>query len=140
VAKDEGARDRLKAPARTSVLVPLLGDEVAPRFDLAAEVLIARLRDGRIAGEPRVVLLPGPSADDLCALVLEERVSDVVCGGIEDAHYQYLAWKKVRVVDRVIGGWQGVLRRLLADELRTGDVVRDASAGSRRGRGGRSAP
>lgn len=117
---------------RACLLVPLLGDVVAPRFDLATEVLIARARKGRLAGEPRIVLLPGPSADALCSLVLEEGITDVVCGGIEDAHYQYLAWKKVRVVDRVIGRWEGVLRLFLADEVRPGTVVRElrASPGS----------
>jgi hypothetical protein len=115
----------VRAAAReVSLLVPLLGEEVAPRFDLVTEVLIARARKGRLAGEPRVVLLPGPSADELCSLILEEGITDVVCGGIEDAHYQYLAWKKVRVMDRVIGSWEGVLRLFLANELRAGTVVR----------------
>ncbi len=129
MAKDEAARDRLRPLARgVRLLVPLLGDDVAPRFDLATEVLIARARNGRLEDEPRVVLLPGPSADQLCSLVLDEGITDVVCGGIEDAHYQYLGWKKVRVVDRVIGRWEGVLRRFLADELRPGTVVRDGGA------------
>lgn len=116
---------RVERPTRgVKLLVALLGDVVAPRFDLATEVLIASPRKGRLAGEPRVVLLPGPSADQLCSLILEEGVTDVVCGGIEDAHYQYLGWKKVRVVDRVIGRWEGVLRLFLADELRPGTIVR----------------
>lgn len=116
----------MRRPARSrNVLVALLGDSVAPRFDLATEVLIAHARDGHLAGEPRVVLLPGPSADELCSLVLAERVGCVVCGGIEDVHYQYLTWKNVQVVDRVIGNWHGVLRRLLSHELRPGMVVRD---------------
>jgi hypothetical protein len=105
--------------------VVLLGEEVAPRFDLATEVLVARTRDGHLSGEPRVVLLPGPSADALCSLVLAERAGCVVCGGIEDVHYQYLTWKNVEVVDRVIGSWPNVLRRLLARELRPGAVVRE---------------
>jgi len=126
VAKDEAARDGLTGSAHgVSLLVPLLGEMVAPRFDLATEVLIARVWRGRLAGEPRVVLLPGPSADDLCSLILEKAITDVVCGGIEDAHYQYLGWKNVRVVDRVIGRWVGVLRLFLAKELRPGTVVRE---------------
>lgn len=107
------------------MLVPLLDDAVAPRFDLATEVLIARASKGRLTGEPRVVLLPGPSADGLCSLILEERITHVVCGGIEDAHYRYLTWKKVEVVDRVIGNWEGVLGLLLSRELRPGMIVRD---------------
>ncbi len=110
------------------VLVPLLDGAVAPRFDLATEVLIARARKGRLSGEPRVVLLPGASADALCSLVLEEHVTHVVCGGIEDSHYQYLTWKKVEVVDGVIGKWEGVLRLLLSRELRRGTIVREHSA------------
>jgi hypothetical protein len=116
------------AAARVSLLVALAGEVVAPRLDLASEVLLARAGKGRLLGEPRIVLLPGPSADALCSLALEEGVTDVVCGGIEDAHYQYLAWKKVRVTDRVIGRWEGVLRLFLRDELRPGTVVRDAPA------------
>lgn len=129
MAKDEAAPPGLTGSARgVSLLVPLLGEVVAPRFDLATEVLIARARRGRLTGEPRVVLLPGPSADELCSLVLEEGITDVACGGIEDAHYQYLAWKKVRVVDRVIGSWEGVLRLFLANELRPGTIVREPRA------------
>ncbi len=116
----------MTAPSHASLLVPLSGEVVAPRFDLATEVLIARARKGRLVGEPRIVLLPGPSADALCSLVLEEGITDVACGGIEDAHFQYLGWKKVRVVDRVIGSWEAVLRLFLRDELRPGTVVRDS--------------
>ncbi len=115
----------MSAPSSATLLVPLAGEVVAPRFDLASEVLIARVRKGRLAGEPRVVLLPGPSADALCSLVLEDGITDVACGGIEDAHYQYLGWKKVRVVDRVIGTWEAVLRLFLEGALRPGSVVRE---------------
>ena len=118
----------MTAPSRVNLLVPLSGEMVAPRFDVASEVLIARVRKGRLAGEPRIVLLPGPSADALCSLVLDERITDVACGGIEDAHFQYLGWKKVRVVDRVIGSWEAVLRLFLAGELRSGTVVREPAA------------
>jgi hypothetical protein len=123
------------APARVNLLVPLSGEMVAPRFDVASEVLIARVRKGRLAGEPRIVLLPGPSADALCSLVLDEGITDVACGGIEDAHYQYLGWKKVRVVDRVIGSWEAVLRLFLAGELRPGTVARERPGATAAARG-----
>lgn len=125
----------MTAPSRVNLLVPLSGEMVAPRFDVASEVLIARVRKGRLAGEPRIVLLPGPSADALCSLVLDERITDVACGGIEDAHYQYLGWKKVRVVDRVIGSWEAVLRLFLAGELRPGTVARERLGATAAARG-----
>ena len=107
------------------ILIPLLGERVAPRFDLATEVLIARVEGGKLSGEPRVVILTGPSADELCSLILKENIHQVLCGGIEDSHFQYLSWKKVRVVDRLIGNWQDVLRLQLAGSLQAGMIVRD---------------
>lgn len=98
--------------------------EVAPRFDLATEVAIFSVTAGQVTGEPRTVLLPGPSSDELCGLIIKEAVDMVVCGGIEEEHYQYLIWKKIKVVDRVIGKTSAVLPLALADKLRSGTIVR----------------
>lgn len=112
------------------VLMPLLGANIAPRFDLAVEVLIAqREADGAVVGEPRMVLLPGPSADELCALILKEGIGLVVCGAIEESHFQYLSWKKVKVVDRVIGPWQQALARAVAGRLKSGEILREKGTG-----------
>ncbi len=105
------------------LLVVVEGRQVAPRFDLALEALIV----GRFGGSPvdeRDILLPGPSADELCGLILKEGVGCVICGGIEEAHYQYLRWKKIEVLDRVIGAVKDVLPLALAGDLRAGAVVR----------------
>ncbi|MFZ5774525.1 MAG: hypothetical protein ACOY3Z_03455 [Thermodesulfobacteriota bacterium] len=106
------------------ILAPLLGEQIAPRFDLAVEVLIAEGDEAGLAGEPRIVLLPGPSADELCALILKEGVGMVVCGGIEESHFQYLAWKKVRVIDRVIAPWRQAIGLALAGGLKAGAILR----------------
>ncbi|MBU0484484.1 MAG: hypothetical protein KKB30_08220 [Proteobacteria bacterium] len=97
---------------------------VAPRFDLATEVTIYSVISGRTKGEPRTVLLPGPSGDDLCGLILKEDANMIVCGGIEEEHYQYLVWKKIKVVDRVIGKTADVLSLALAGNLQAGAIVR----------------
>lgn len=115
------------------MLMPLLGERVAPRFDLAVEVLIAEAdATGELAGEPRIVLLPGPSADELCALILKEGVGVVVCGAIEESHFQYLSWKKVKVVDRVIGPWRLALERMVHNRLKTGEILRENKGGGKR--------
>jgi predicted Fe-Mo cluster-binding NifX family protein len=112
------------------VLMPLLGEQIAPRFDLAVEVLIAEGEaGGAVAGEPRIVLLPAASADALCALILKEGVGMVVCGAIEENHYQYLSWKKIRVTDRVIGPWRPALERALAGRLQPGEILREKPRG-----------
>lgn len=104
-------------------LVTTQAEDVAPRFDLATEVTIVTIVNNRQTGEPRTILLPGPSADELCGLVLKEDVSVVICGGIEEEHYQYFSWKKIKVIDRVIGRTVEVLRLAIANKLRPGAVV-----------------
>lgn len=106
------------------ILLTLNGDNIAQRFDLATEVNIADMEEGRLAGEVRCVLLPGPSGDELCNLILKENIGTVVCGGIEDVHYQYLSWKKIRVIDRVIGPAEEALNLALGDRLKAGTVIR----------------
>jgi nucleotide-binding universal stress UspA family protein len=115
------------------VLIPLLAEDVAPRFDLAVEVLVAEAdAAGALLGEPRIVLLPGSSADELCALILKEGVTVVVCGAIEESHFQYLSWKKIKIVDRVIGPWRLALERVAGNRLKSGDVLREHKGGRKR--------
>jgi predicted Fe-Mo cluster-binding NifX family protein len=105
------------------VLIPLYGNNVAPRFDLATEVLMASIDDETGRMEHRTVVLPHPSPEDLCHLVLTERVEVVICGGIEEEYYQYLRWKKVRVIDGIIGRHESVLQRFNQGELEPGDII-----------------
>lgn len=105
------------------LLATLLDNTIAPRFDLTAEVMIAECKKGKMAAKPRMVLLPTPSADELCTLILKENIGVVICGGIEESHFQYLSWKKIRVIDRVVGPWRLAVERALANTLRPGDII-----------------
>jgi predicted Fe-Mo cluster-binding NifX family protein len=99
------------------VLIPLLNEVVAPRFDLATDVLLAHLdADGAVTGR-KLLILPQASAERLCQLVIAETVNTVVCGGIEAEHYDYLTWKQVRVIDNVIGPVDRVLAELGSNSL-----------------------
>lgn len=113
----------------TKVLIPLLDDAVAPRFDLATDVLLARLDADGAATERKLLILPQASAERLCQLVIAEAVHTVVCGGIEAEHYDYLAWKQVRVIDNVIGAVDRVLARLGDNSLESGEILMSRSAG-----------
>ena len=106
------------------ILIPLYGDQVAPRFDLATEVSIVSFADDGRPMEKKTVVLPRASAEQLCHLILLEKISTVVCGGIEDEYYQYLKWKNVTVLDSVIGSYKKVLKELESGTLRAGDIVR----------------
>lgn len=105
------------------ILLTLCDRMLAPRFDLATEVLIVSVDSNAVADSAKSILLPGPSADDLCALIMKEDITVLICGGIEDEHYQFLSWKKVRVLDRVIGEAKDVLAAFQAGGLQPGAVV-----------------
>jgi hypothetical protein len=94
------------------VLITIHEDSVAPRFDLAAEALIVAVGSGGELEGRRTMLLPQPSAEALCDLILAEGVGYVVCGGIEEEYYQYLTWKKVHVFDSIMGPYARVLQSL----------------------------
>lgn len=105
------------------ILITAQGDFVAPRFDLTSEVVIATAENGVLAGKPRTIIMDRASAEELSNMIMEENVSLVVCGGIEERYYQFLTWKKIRVIDFVIGDHQSVLSRALAGELQPGDIL-----------------
>ena len=49
------------------ILITAQGDFVAPRFDLTAEVVIATVESGVLAGKPRTIIMDRPSPEDLSA-------------------------------------------------------------------------
>ena len=111
-------------PTFRRALIAIMGCDVASRFDQATEVLVAQAPDGR-HWSTRTMVLPHASAEDLCHLILTEKVDTVVCGGIEEEYHQYLTWKKISVIDSVMGPWDRALERLRDRMLNPGDVLHD---------------
>lgn len=105
------------------ILVPLHENNVAPRFDLATEALI--VSDGGKASlrDKRMVVLPRASADQLCHLIVTEGIHTVICSGIEDDYFQYLTWKRIEVIDSVIGSSQSALTRFVEGTLKPGQIL-----------------
>ncbi len=106
------------------LMIPIQGDFVAPRFDLATEIFIARHENGSILGEPRTIIMESPSDEGLCQMIVEEHITDMVCGGIEEPHYNFLVWKKVNILDGVIGHWQIALEKMLNGTLKQGEILK----------------
>jgi len=106
------------------ILIALHGEEVAPRFDLATEVLIAVIQPDGTLAEERTMVLPQASVEKLCHMIVTEDVGVVVCGGIEEEYYQYLTWKRVRVIDSVIGSCEKALDQFRSGALQPGDILR----------------
>ena len=103
-----------------TILITILRDQVAPRFDLTSEVLIASLDPRGGLAHTKTVVLPTVSSEDLCHMILTEAITTVICGGIEEEYYEYLTWKKVKVIDSVIGPYEQVLELAVSGELETG--------------------
>lgn len=104
-------------------LICLYGNDIAPRFDLTTEVLIVTLGPEGGIEEERTLVLPQASPEKLCHMILTEDVKTVVCGGIEEEYHQYLTWKRVVVLDSVIGSCSRVLERLARGDLKAGDIL-----------------
>ena len=105
------------------VLVTLWENNVAPRFDQTTEVLIADLGDNGAIVEQKTMVLAHESTEDLCQLILNEEVGVVICGGIEEEYFDYLTWKKVKVLDSVMGPWERALDRLREGNLMPGAIL-----------------
>ena len=106
-------------------LITLSENDVAPRFDLTTEVLITTLgADGPVA-EDKTIVLAHASPEDLCQLILNEGIDIVICGGIEEEFFEYLTWKKVQVLDSVMGPWERALTGLRTGRLQAGAILFD---------------
>jgi len=103
--------------------MPLFGDDVAPRFDLATEVIITSGDDSNSDRDQQIIVLPQPSAEQLCHLILTEGIETVICGGIEEEYFRYLVWKKVKVLDSVIGTWKAALNQYFRQGLQPGEIL-----------------
>lgn len=105
------------------ILITITDKHVAPRFDLTTEVLVAHIDvRGRVV-EQQTMVLPSASEEDLCHLILTENMDAVICSGIEDEYYQYLKWKRVEVLDSIIGPYATALNRYAAGKLHAGDIL-----------------
>ena len=105
------------------IMITTRGDFVSPRFDLSSEVIVATYYDQQLMEEPRSLLLAEVSAEILCDLALKEQVAIVICGGIEKEHYQFLTWKKITVIDAVIGPYTDALKLAMDNALASGTIL-----------------
>jgi hypothetical protein len=104
-------------------MITTRGDFVSPRFDMSLEVIIATCYDRQLLEEPHTLVLSKVSAEVICDLALKEKIDIVICGGIEEQHYQFLIWKKIIVFDSVIGPHVKVLRLAMDNTLEPGTIL-----------------
>lgn len=104
-------------------MITTRGDFVSPRFDMSSEAIIATCYDQQLLEEPHSLVLSNVSAELICDLALKENIDVVICGGIEEQHYQFLIWKKITVFDSVIGPHAVVLQLAMDNALQAGAIL-----------------
>lgn len=109
------------------VLITVARDEIAPRFDLATEALLLTISGSGEIGQRKSFLLAQASGDDMCDLALTRDIGTIVCGGIEDEYYHYLRWKRIEVIDSVMGPLDAVVEQLRGNNLKAGDILFERS-------------
>jgi predicted Fe-Mo cluster-binding NifX family protein len=105
------------------ILIPLLDADIAPRFDLATDVLIVTVvRNDKevLAREDKLVVLDSASPEAVCRLVITEGIKTVICAGIEGEYYDFLRWKGVRMYDDVVGPAEAAVHAHLEGNLQSG--------------------
>ncbi|MBF0201642.1 MAG: dinitrogenase iron-molybdenum cofactor biosynthesis protein [Desulfamplus sp.] len=105
------------------ILIPISGDDVAPRFDLAKEVVIIFLSGNNMIEEQRTFVLQETSAEKLCHFILKENIHILICGAIEEEFYQFLKWKKVTMYDFVISTWERAFKCCIEGSLKPGAIL-----------------
>ncbi|NNG00333.1 MAG: dinitrogenase iron-molybdenum cofactor biosynthesis protein [Desulfobacteraceae bacterium] len=108
---------------KPKILIPLYGSQVAPRFDLSTEVIVVNLGETLPGKREKILVLPHASPDELCRLILTEKVDVVICGGIEEEYFQYLSWKRVQVIDSVIGSSKSAIQHYRNGKLLAGAIL-----------------
>lgn len=113
----------------SKLLMPIQGDFVAPRFDLATELILASFDAGGLSEDHKRIIMEKPSDEELCHMVVDLHISHVVCGGIEEMYYNFLVWKKVVVIDSVIGHWQEAMNKVIDESLESREILPSCRGG-----------
>ncbi len=110
------------------ILITIQENHISPRFDLTREVLVAESQEDGSLTEPKIILLPRSSGDELCSLIVKEDISTVICNGIEETHFDYLIWKKIKVIEGVIGPFSQALEMARNNTLKSRSILPGAKA------------
>jgi predicted Fe-Mo cluster-binding NifX family protein len=104
-----------------NIAIPIHENRVMPRFGCTREMIVVTVEDGRIASRKRLMITPQMWAS-LPAVLAEEHISMVICGGIHPRFQQALQGQNIQLVWGVVGEWQEVLQAYLNGTLQTNPV------------------
>jgi uncharacterized metal-binding protein len=99
--------------------IALVGDRVAPRCVFAEAVLVVVLRRNAARTEA-TVRLADQGLLDLAKVLSESRIDVLVCGGISNEEREFLAGRRVKIIDNVAGPVPELLEALESGMLCSG--------------------
>ena len=122
-----------------NVAVALYETRVSPRFDCAAEFLIARTQDGRLLDRTTLSARHWTGAQRVTRLV-ELGVDTLICGAIDMPSQRQLSLNNIELYPWITGQAQDALQCLLNGKLCSGAMTAPGGrcCGRWRFRGGRS--
>jgi len=101
-----------------TVALPIFGSRISPRFDCAAEIMLVRVEDGRVAARESVAAEAQHCLTRINWLC-QHGVQVVICGGISRFSLRMLTDRGLRVLPGVTGDVEEVLQQFLDGQLRS---------------------
>jgi predicted Fe-Mo cluster-binding NifX family protein len=98
------------------VAIPTFNSRVSPRFDVAAKVLIATIDNGKIVDRDHFSLT-NLNTIRRSALLREQGVTVVICGGISNFSVRLLSENGIEVIPMIAGELEDVLDQFLMGHL-----------------------
>ena len=105
------------------ILIPLLDNDLAPRFDLASDILVVSItRETSAMGKisEKVVVLDNPSGEAMYRLIMSENIMTIICAGIEKEIHDFLRRKGITILDNICGPADAILEAYLMGKLSPG--------------------
>jgi predicted Fe-Mo cluster-binding NifX family protein len=119
------------------IAVPTCQGRVSPVFDVAARLVLVRLR-GEAELERKEAVLFEKRPDQIVRCLVEIGVDVLVCGAISDRLEAALARARIRVVSQICGPVEGVVAAYRAGTLSSPEFMMPGCYGRRSGSPGRA--
>lgn len=94
------------------IAVPLFRERISPHFGSSSKVLLIEVQ-GKTVLQEAVWDIDGEGSMDMARRLMELKVEEIVCGGIQNSLKQWLTGKGVVVVDNQEGTAKSVVHELL---------------------------
>jgi len=113
------------------IALPVWQDRVSPVFDVAGQLLLVDVAEGRELGREVEMLIEAES-DARIRRLMEMGIETLICAGISQPLETDLANRGIRVVARICGNVEEVLSAFLAGQLGEARFAMPGCCGRRR--------